>query len=487
MKVEAVGPFGGSVRSILISRHQAATAYLGTSDGRILKSSDGGVTWKTLHPGIGRRHLAVDTLVEHPAEPGRLYAGAWDLRSHGGGLFESRDGGEHWSVVPLPGGDVAVRGLSISKSAPHRMVVGALSGVYVTEDGGAEWRAVGPAAGGFTNVESVAVGPVDPDVLLVGTWRLGSRSRDFGRTWVPNSRGMMFDSDLFSLVFDENDQRIAYAGACTGVYRSIDGGVSWTRLRVLPHTFVIRTHVVRLDPVDRHRVYAGTTEGLYVSDNDGRNWRRLTSERLTIHALDVDRRDNRRILAATHEQGVLRSEDGGGTWTPSNTGFSAYRIARIVPVFGADGRTLTALLSDGSRGGFYVFDGRRNEWLPLPARDNPAAAVLSAASLPGGRGRLFGTPQGIYWERPGSRTWQKLAGTIGRLAVNDIVVDEQNGWVFAGTSSQGVFVSRDGGASWQALGGDIAPFVQAIAVHPASPHDLLVATSNGLYVRALEP
>lgn len=480
VKVEAVGPFGGSVRSILISRHEPAAAYLGTADGRILKSADGGATWKTLHPGIGRRHLAVDTLVEHPDQPGRLYAGAWDLRSHGGGLFESRDGGAHWSAARLPGGDVAVRSLAISKSAPHRMVVGTLAGVYVTEDGGAEWREVKPAEGGFRNVESVAIGPQDSNVLLVGTWRLGSRSRDFGRTWAANSRGMMFDSDLFSLVFDETNQKIAYAGACTGVYRSVDGGASWTRLRVLRDTYVIRTQVVRIDPVNPRRVYAGTTEGLYVSDNDGLNWRRLTSGRLTVNALDIDRRDNRKILAGTEEEGVLRSDDGGRTWIPSNTGFSARRVARIVAVPGPDPRTLTGLLSDGDKGGFYSFDAQRNEWIPLPSRDNPGTAILSAVALPGGLGRLFGTPQGVYRERAGAREWQKLAGTIGRLAVYDLVADERSGWIFAGTS-QGIYRARPETLDFRRPAGyRLLPRVHSLILSPTSPDVVFAATHMGL-------
>lgn len=480
VKVEAVGPFGGSVRSIIISRHEPETAYLGTADGRILKSVDGGAAWKTLYPGLGRRHLAVDTLVEHPAQPGHLYAGAWDLRSHGGALFESRDGGAHWSLVRLPEKDVAVRSLAISKSAPNRMVVGTLAGVFVTDDGGAEWREVKTAAGGFHNVESVAIGPADSNVLLVGTWRLGARSRDFGRTWVENSRGMMFDSDLFSLVFDETNQKIAYAGACTGVYRSVDGGLSWTRLRVLRDTYVIRTHVVRIDPVNPRRVYAGTTEGLYVSDDDGRNWRRLTSGRLTVNALDIDPRDNRKILAGTEGEGVLRSDDGGRMWVPSNTGFSARRIARIVAVAGSDRRTLTGLLSDGDKGGFYAFDAKRNEWIPLPSRENPATAVLSAVALPGGRGRLFGTPQGVYWEKPGAREWQKLAGTIERLAVYDLVADEQNGWIFAGTS-QGIYRARPETLDFRRPAGyRLLPRVSSLTLSPSAPNVVFAATHMGL-------
>ena len=90
---ERLGPFGGDVRSLLVDAQNASVIYLGASSGQIFKSIDFGKSWALIYPGLGRRDLVVDTLVQHPAVPEHLYAGAWDLRSEGGGLFESRDGG----------------------------------------------------------------------------------------------------------------------------------------------------------------------------------------------------------------------------------------------------------------------------------------------------------------------------------------------------------------------------------------------------------
>ncbi len=479
VRFDRVGPFGGSVRSLTLSRHDPQVCYLGTTDGQILKSVDGGISWKPLYPGIGRRSLVVDTLVEHPRERDRLFAGAWDLRSEGGGLFESRDGGRNWTQIALPKPSAAVRGMAISRHNPDRMIVGALTGVYLSDDGGGSWREVPILPEGIQNVESVAIDSEKGEVLFVGTWRLGYRSPDFGRTWKRNNRGMMLDSDVFSIAMSELDPDTVYAGACTGVYRSGDGGESWSRLKVLSHTYVIRTHVVCPDPVQRQRVYAGTTEGLYVSENGGRTWRRLTSGDLTINAIQIDPGNGSRILVGTNEEGVLRSEDGGKTWRASNSGFAARRISRILPLAEDDGRRLTGLLSDGSNGGFYQFDPDRAEWAPIASRIRPEE-VLALLSLPGGSGRLIGTPQGVYLEKPAGGKWTKLPGIIGRYSVQDMVYDSENRWIYAGTSN-GIYRARPDELQFQKPAGyRLLPRVSALVLSTTLPRIIYAATHLGL-------
>jgi photosystem II stability/assembly factor-like uncharacterized protein len=139
-RFERIGPFGGDVRSLLMNSHQARVVYLGSSGGKIFKSSDAGKTWAPLTPGIGQFEYVIDTLVQHPTEPEHLYAGAWDLHSDGGGLFESTDAGATWQRVTLPHPFSAVRGFEICRNVPSHMIVGTLGGVFITADGGRTWN-----------------------------------------------------------------------------------------------------------------------------------------------------------------------------------------------------------------------------------------------------------------------------------------------------------------------------------------------------------
>ena len=441
VRFERLGPDGGTVRSLLISSRDSRNIYLGTSDGQLFKSTDGGSSWRLLYPGLGVRRLVVDTIVEDPSDADRLFVGGWDLSTDGGGLFETRDAGRSWNQVPMPKANAAVRGFAISKGNPAYMIAGTLAGVFLSSDGGRTWRQSGDRVKAFSQVESVAIDPDDPRILLVGTWHLGYRSRDFGETWVQNYRGMIPDSDVFSISIDERDPKNVYASACTGLYRSIDKGISWTRLKVFPKSYLVRAHIVYIDPGNSLRVYGGTTEGLFVSRNAGRTWTRITQPDLTVNTIQVDPADSRTILIGTEFHGVLRSQDGGDTWAEANSGFVNRSIARIVPDPSVPGRFLIGELTAGRVGGYHAYDTADRKWARIPEKEIPGEGMLSLLVLPGDRGRIAGTARGAYISRPGADGWACLPGRISELTVYDLSLDKEGAWVFAGTSD-GVYRAR---------------------------------------------
>ncbi len=479
-RFERLGPPGGTVRSLLISPHDGRNVYLGTSDGQLFKSTDGGASWKLLYPGIKRRQLVIDVIVEHPSDGNRIYAGGWDLRSSGGGLYESRDAGNSWTQVKLPKTDAAVRGFAVSKREPAYMIAGTLSGVYLTADGGKTWRQSGAGIESFRQVESVAIDPHDHQVLYVGTWHLGFRSTDFGRTWRRNDRGMISDSDVFSITVDERDTKTVYASACTGLYRSADRGISWTRLKVFPKSFLVRAQVVCLDPTDSSRVYGGTTEGLFVSRNSGRTWTRITPPDLIIHSIQVNPSDAGTILIGTESHGVFLTRDGGRTWTESNTGFASRSIARILPDPASPGRFLVGEISAGVIGGFHVYDNPVNDWVRLSEREVPGEGMLSFLALPGKLGCLAGTGKGVFLKRAVAAEWRRLPGTIARLNVYDLALDKDGKWVFAGTND-GVYRARVGDLNFEKPPGySLIPRVFALLPSRANAARIFAGTHMGV-------
>jgi photosystem II stability/assembly factor-like uncharacterized protein len=427
-----IGPFGGDVRSLLLDSKKPSIVYLGSSNGRIFKSLDAGASWTALYPGIGNFDYVIDTLIQHPADPNHIYAGAWDLHSEGGGLFESMNAGLTWNRVMLPQPFSAVRGLSICNRQPARMIVGTLSGAYVSADGGRTWKNVGGSD--LQKAESVAIDPVDFHLLYVGTWRLGYRSSDFGQTWSLADRGMPLDSDVFSLSVSRQNPEIVYSSACSGVYRSSNHAQSWTRLRLLPERFTIRAQTVDIDPADPHTVYSGTTEGLFVSRNDGQTWTRLTSDDVTVNAVQVDPTNNKHILIGTEYQGILASENSGRSWTPSNDGFIHKKVSWILPDSAESGRFIAGVLS-GS-GGFYLYDDHSRTW--AASQIEPGMRILSFLILPNNRGKLAGTEQGIYCQAGGKSPWTKLAGAISKRTIYNLTLDPSNPVIYAGTD-QGIY------------------------------------------------
>jgi photosystem II stability/assembly factor-like uncharacterized protein len=432
VRFEHVGPFGGDVRSLLIDAKRSNIVYLGTSSGKIFKSLDGGDFWKALSPGIGKNGYVVDTLVQHPLEPDHIYAGAWDLHSEGGGLFESKNGGATWTPVQLPKASAAVRGLAICKSEPSRMIVGTLQGAYVSADGGHEWKKVGGDE--LQKSRSVAIDPSDYRFLYVGTWRLAYKSEDFGKTWRRLDKGMPLDSDVFSIAISSQNSRVVYSSACSGVYRSENRAQRWTRLRVLPGRFTIRAHIVIIDPSNYRRIYSGTTEGLYVSNDTGRTWTRLTSKNVVVNEIQIDPKNSRRILIGTEYDGILQSENEGRTWKESNNGFVHKKVSWILPDPVSSGRFVAGVVSGG--GGLYFYDEKAASW--TLSQIEPGMRILSYLILPDDHGRLAGTTQGVYWQTNHSDRWKKLSGSIARRTVYSLELDPYNPVIYAGTD-QGIY------------------------------------------------
>ena len=471
---ERLGPYGGDVRSLLMDAQQPSIVYLGTSSGKIYKSTDGGGSWAVLNPGIGRNGFVVDTLIQHPAEQDHIYAGAWDLHSDGGGLFESRDAGLTWTRVPLPQESAAVRGIALCRSKPSRMIVGTLAGAYVSSDGGIQWKKVGGED--LQKARSVAIDPEDYNTLYVGTWRLAYKSTDFGETWARMREGMALDSDVFSISISKRDPRIVYSSACSGVYRSVNGAQSWSRLRLVPSRLSIRAHIVTIDPVDNRRIYGGTTEGLFVSDTEGRAWRRLTSGDLTINAVQIDPEDNRNILIGTEYRGILRSKDSGRTWKESNDGFIHKNISWILPDSENSGRLIAGVLS-GS-GGLYSFDESTSSW--TSSQIEPGLRVLSFLILPEGQGRLAGTTEGVYWLPRKSDQWSKLEGSIARRTIYSLALDPVHPVVYAGTD-QGIYRTTLSAMRFRMPPGSrLSPKAWCLSAPEINPGIVYAGTSLGL-------
>lgn len=157
------------------------------------------------------------------------------LGTAGWGVWHSPDGGQSWtrhrSPFPL---NSRIQALAAHPKKAQTVFAGGDTGLFVTHDGGGRWERVGDADA-LPTIWSLAVDPVDPDILFAGTRPAGVfRSRDGGRHWeklavdiAPEcSIGIPF---VTGLVVDPDDHRIVWAGVeIDGVFRSTDGGDTWT-------------------------------------------------------------------------------------------------------------------------------------------------------------------------------------------------------------------------------------------------------------------
>jgi photosystem II stability/assembly factor-like uncharacterized protein len=455
-----LGPYGGDARSFAADPGNSKHLYLGTANGWIYESHDGGENWLRLSQIDNRNDLIIDHILTDARAPRRLVVGAWIVDHPDGGLFISEDGGKTWADVPSMRGQ-SIRSLTRSASDPNLMVAGTLQGVFRSADNGLHWNEISPIGSTeIHEVQSVAIDPRNPEVIYAGTWHLPWKTVDGGLHWENIKRGIIEDSDVFSILVDPAQPQSVYLSACSGIYKSVDAGTLFRKVQGIPSA-ARRTRKLEQDPEHLDTVYAGTTEGLYRTLDGGHVWNRLTSSDIVINDVYVDPHDAGHVLLATERGGVLRSDDFAASFRPSNTGFSSRQVVAYAadPVHPAI--IYAGVVNDKQDGGvFQSIDGGvhwRQDSVGLDGRD-----VYSLATTPAGT-LLAGTTHGIFrlqdevwvntgeWLRKGTRAAVRedirLRGQPLIDAIIYSLVPDESYMTYAGTS-EGLLRSEDDGIAW---------------------------------------
>jgi photosystem II stability/assembly factor-like uncharacterized protein len=464
----AMGPDGGDARSLAYDAHNPDHLLLGTSTGQLFTSSDGGHTWARL-ARLGGDDYVLDHIVIDPQESNHVYVSAWSLSSQQiGEIFRTRDGGKHWETLPAMHGK-SIRAMAMFHGDSKVMVAGALDGVYRTEDGGTTWESISPASfAEVKNIESIAIDPMDANTVYAGTWHLAWKTSDGGAHWQHINKGMIDDSDVFSVIVDHANPSVVFASACSGIYKSESAGNQFSKIQGIPFS-ARRTRVLKQDPTNENIVYAGTTEGLWKTTDLGKSWKRVSSSEVVVNDVFVDPRDSNHVLLATDRSGVMASTDGTASWSTSNHGYAHRYVSALL----ADSKDANALyvgvVNDREYGGVFYSHDAGQHWKQrsagLGGRDVFALKQAPSGTIVAGTNRgLFTLDRDASEWRPlntivmeqtvkAARKGSKKAATTTlakkselTARVNDLELGF-DGWLAATT--QGVFSSTNQGKSWK--------------------------------------
>ena len=191
------------------------------------------------------------------------------LGTAGWGVWHSPDAGKSWirHRAPFPLNS-RIQALVAHPKEAHTVLAGGDTGLFVSRNGGARWERI--SANGFNGsngavptIWSLAIDPVDPDILFAGTRPAAVyRSRDGGLHWeklaVDIARECSIGTPFVTgVVVDPDDHRIVWAGVeIDGVFRSTDGGDSWTHMKTGLYDPDI--HAVTIAATQPKRIYAST-------------------------------------------------------------------------------------------------------------------------------------------------------------------------------------------------------------------------------------
>jgi photosystem II stability/assembly factor-like uncharacterized protein len=501
-----LGPDGGDVRSLAYDPRNPDHIFLGTSTGVLFTSSDGGRNWtRFAQVGLGNDYV-LDHIAIHPQDSKLMYVSAWSVvNQQAGDLFRTKDGGKTWESLPGMHGK-SIRAMAMSISDPKVLVAGALDGVFRTKDGGNNWERISPAGHAeLKNIESIAIDPRDPNIVYAGTWHLPWRTVDGGVTWQHMNKGIIDDSDVFSIIVAKDNPSVVFVSACSGIYKSEVAGEQFKKIQGIPFS-ARRTRVLKHDPSNSSIVYAGTTEGLWKTTDAGTTWKRVSNPEVVVNDVFVDPRDSNRVLLATDRSGVLASDNGAQSWTASNHGYT-HRYVTAILADHKDPQTIyVGVVNDKEWGGvFYTRDGGRT-WMQkssgLQGRDVFSLKQSSNGALIAGtnRGVFMLSANGTQWnpinsilnEKVTSRTVAKgkkkttLTTKVPEKGildgrVSDVEIDGDR-WLAA--TSSGIFTSANQGKTWQ--GGAVLGSKDFISVRSsgavmvaATRTSVLVSTDKG--------
>ena len=304
MRWRQVGPFrGGRVLAVTGVAGEPNVFYFGGASGGVWKTTDTGVTWQPL---FDKQAIAsIGAIAVAASDHNIIYAGSGEacIRgniSYGNGVYKSIDGGKNWKNVGLK--DTRhIGALIVDPKNPNIVFVAALGhaygpneerGIFRSLDGGTTWQKV-LYKDSKTGAIDVVFDPNNANTLFASLWEV------YRNPWSLNS-----------------------GGPSSGLYKSIDGGATWTRLEGhgLPSGIMGRIGV-SVSGADPNRVYAlieSKEGGLFRSDDGGESWIRINEDgRMRQRAwyfthifADPKAVDTVYIL----NTGLFRSTDGGKTF-----------------------------------------------------------------------------------------------------------------------------------------------------------------------------
>ncbi|MFN8011974.1 MAG: hypothetical protein U0P81_11305 [Holophagaceae bacterium] len=493
LQARSIGPAVMSGRIAAIDGHLdqgRLTLYVGAASGGVWKSQNGGTTWK---PVFDKHAQSIGAIRVDPSNPKTVWVGtgeSWvrNSVSVGDGVYKSTDAGETWTRMGLPDSE-RIAGIVVDPTDGNTVYVAAMGhlwsgggerGLYKTTDGGKTWSRV-LHSNEDSGCAAVAMDPKDPKVLYATLWQHRRRpwafesggpggglfkSTDGGATWTKLNgdprRGLPTgEVGRIAVAVAPSDPKHVYAvveAKDGAIFHSADGGETWTRGNAGPNITVRPFYfsLVLVDPKDPMKVYKPGFE-LSASEDGGKSFATIAQATHSDHHALFFHPQNPEVMYLGTDGGVFVSEDRGNKWrmVPNLPVGQFYHVsvdmARPYHVYGG-------LQDNSSWRGSSSVNLSNKHWTNLYGGDgfwvfpDPTDPRYVYAESQGGEiGRVDTLTMTSRNVQP-----QAAAGEPKyRWSWNTPIHMSPNEPGTLYTGAQYLFRSRDKGATWERLGGDL--------------------------------
>jgi len=348
------------------------------------------------------------------------------------------------------------------------------------------WRMIGPFRGGRTR--AVAGVPGQPNVFYMaqvngGVWK----SNDYGRTWNP-----IFDDQptqsVGAIAVAPSDPNTIYVASGEGlqrpdlsvgdgIYKSTDGGKTWTHLGLRDGQQI---PALAVDPRDPSRVFAavlghpyGPNEerGVYRSTDGGQTWQKVLSQDENTGASDIEMDpQNPDVLYACLWRarqgpwedgnsyggaggGIFKSTDGGNTWNKLGGGLPEDVVQAYVAIAPSNPQRVYSSLAVTRGTRIYRSDDAGAHWTQITTDARPAMRIgggdLAVPRVDPKNPDVVYTTSIVTWRsNDGGKTWTGIRGAPGGDDYQNIWINPDNPNIILLVSDQGAIITVNGGETW---------------------------------------
>ncbi|HEX4012723.1 MAG TPA: hypothetical protein VHX17_02400 [Candidatus Cybelea sp.] len=495
-----IGPFrGGRALAVTGVPGEPNHFYFGAVDGGIWESDDAGRTWTPVFDD--QRIASIGAIAVAPSDPKTIYAGTGeaDMRSdvaYGDGMYKSTDGGKHWAHLGLSD-TKQIGAIVVDPHDANVVYVAALGhpygpnaqrGVFKTTDGGRTWNKV-LYENADTGAISLAMEPGDPNVVYAALWQTrrppwnvyppsngpGSglyKTIDGGATWTHLTNGLPPRVGHIGLSISAASPHRIYANVDSppnagGVFRSDDDGATWTRTsgdgRIWQRGWYFGG--ITADPHDPSVVYVMNT-AMYRSTDGGKTFSAILGDPSgnDFHTLWIDPAESNRMILGT-DQGVVVSVNRAKTWSSwynqptAQFYYVSTDTAFAYSAYGAQQDSGAAIATTMSKYG--TISGQ--DFRPIDAGGENG----NVAPDPRKRDLIFGDSSG----EGGPTVTREIPSTGWEQNVDPILSHPQTTWRNTWTlplafspvdpsslyfAHQNIFRSRDRGETWKIVSPDLS-------------------------------